>query len=79
MLEKYVDDGVMDYKGFKNDKAKLDQYLKVMEETHTKAHPRCDQSAPISNAKNPRIIRLIVSAYSGIKSIKGLGSLFKIP
>jgi len=46
LLEKYVDDGVMDYKGFKNDKAKLDKYLKVMERDPHKSAPTLRSVSP---------------------------------
>lgn len=79
LLSKYVKDGVVDYKGFKNEETKLDQYLKVLENTDTKTLSRNEQFAFYVNAYNAWTIKLILSAYPGVESIKDLGSLFKSP
>jgi hypothetical protein len=79
LLEKYVQNGTVDYQGFKNEEAKLDQYLKVLEETDTKTLSRDEQFAFYINAYNAWTIKLILTGYPGIKSIKDLGSIFKSP
>jgi len=79
LLEKYVRDGVVDYQGFKNEEAKLDRYLKVLEDTDPKALPRDERFAFYVNAYNAWTIKLILSAYPDIQSIKDLGSLFRSP
>ncbi len=79
LLEKYVDNGVVDYQGFKNEEAKLDRYLEVLEDTDTTVLPRKEQLAFFINAYNAWTIKLILSAYPDIRSIKDLGSLFKSP
>ena len=79
LLGKYVKDGVVDYESFKNVEAKLEQYLKVLEKTDTKTLSRNEQFAFYVNAYNAWTIKLILSGYPGIKSIKDLGSLFKSP
>jgi len=79
LLEKYVKDGVVDYEGFKNIEAKLEQYLKVLEKIDTKTLSRNEQFAFYVNAYNAWTIKLILGGYPGIKSIKDLGSLFKSP
>ncbi len=79
LLEKYVQNGTVDYQGFKNEEAKLDQYLKFIEETDTKELSRDEQFAFYVNAYNAWTIKLILSGYPGIKSIKDLGSIFKSP
>jgi len=79
LLGKYVKDGVVDYEGLKNDEAKLDRYLKVLEETDTKALSRNEQFAFYINAYNSWTIKLILSGYPGVKSIKDLGNIFKSP
>jgi hypothetical protein len=79
LLKKYVKEGVVDYKGFKNEEAKLDQYLKILEKTDTKKLSRDEQFAFYINAYNAWTIKLILSGYPGIKSIKDLGSIFKSP
>ena len=79
LLKKYVEDGVVDYRGFKNDEKKLDRYLKVLERVNTKTLSRNEQFAFYVNAYNAWTIKLILSGYPGVKSIKDLGTLFKSP
>lgn len=79
LLGKYVKDGVVAYEGLKNDEAKLNRYLKIIEETDTKALSRNEQFAFYVNAYNAWTIKLILSGYPGVKSIKDLGSIFKSP
>jgi hypothetical protein len=79
LLAKYVKEGVVDYQGFKKEEAKLDQYLKVLENADTKELSRNEQFAFYVNAYNAWTIKLILSGYPGVKSIKDLGSLFKNP
>lgn len=79
LLEKYVKHGAVDYQGFKNEEARLDQYLRVLENTDTKELSRNEQFAFYVNAYNAWTIKLILSGYPGVKSIKDLGSLFKSP
>ena len=79
LLEKYVQNGAVDYRGFKNAEIKLDQHLKFIEETDTKKLSRDEQFAFYINAYNAWTIKLILSGYPGIKSIKDLGSIFKSP
>jgi len=79
LLEKYVKNGLVDYQGFKNEEARLDQYLKVLEGTDTKALYRDGQFAFYINAYNAWTIKLILTGYPGVKSIKDLGSFFSGP
>jgi len=79
LLGKYVKYGVVDYEGLKNNEAKLDRYLKVLEETDTKALSRNEQFAFYVNAYNAWTIKLILGGYPGIKSIKDLGNIIKNP
>ena len=79
LLMKSVDQGNVDYRGFKNEEAKLDQYLKFLEEIDTKKLSRDEQFAFYINAYNAWTIKLILTGYPGIKSIKDLGSIFKSP
>ncbi len=79
LLKEYVRNGVVDYKGFKNDEADLNSYLLVLEKTDTKALPRYEQFAFYINAYNACTIKLILSGYPDVKSIKDLGSAFKSP
>jgi hypothetical protein len=78
LLNKYVKDGVVDYRGFQQEERKLDQYLKVLEETNISKLSPNEQLAFYLNAYNAWTIKLILSAYPGIESIWDLGSrIFK--
>lgn len=79
LLSKYVNNGVVDYLGFKNEEATLDEYLKILENTEVGQLSRDEQFAFYINAYNAWTIKLILSAYPGIKSIKDLGNIFKSP
>lgn len=79
LLKKYVKPGVVDYAGFKSEEEKLDQYLKVLEHTDLKTLSLDEQFAYYINAYNVWTIKLILSAYPGIKSIKDLGTFWKSP
>jgi len=79
LLKKYVRKGLVDYHGFKNDETKLDQYLKILARTDTKALSRDEQFAFYINAYNAWTIKLILGNYPGVKSIKELGGRFNNP
>jgi hypothetical protein len=79
LLKKNVKEGVVDYQGFKNEESKLDQYLKVLEKTASGKLSRNEQFAFYINAYNAWTIKLILSGYPGVKSIKEFGSIFKSP
>jgi len=79
LLKKYVKNGVVDYAGFKKEETRLNQYLSTLEKTDVKALPRNEQFAFYINAYNAWTIKLILTGYPGVKSIKDLGSFFKSP
>ena len=79
LLGSYVKKGVVDYQGFKKEEGKLDRYLRILEKTDPKTLSRKEQFAFYIDAYNAWTIKLILSGYPGIKSIKDLGSLFKSP
>jgi len=79
LLEKYVENGVVNYQGFKKEETGLDQYLKVLEDTDTKALSRNEQFAFYVNAYNAWTIKLILTGYPGVKSIKDLGGWIPNP
>jgi len=79
LLEKYVKHGRVDYRGFKSEEAELDRYLKVLEKTDPNHLDRNEQFAFFINAYNAWTIKLILSGYPGVSSIKDLGSTFKSP
>jgi len=79
LLKKYVIDGVVNYQGFKNEEDKLDRYLKILENANSTALSHDEQFAFYINAYNAWTIKLILSGYPGIKSIKDLGNIFRSP
>jgi hypothetical protein len=79
LLGKYVQSGEVDYKGLKGEESALDAYLAVLEVVDPQSLSRDEQFAFYANAYNAWTIKLIVSGYPGIKSIKDLGSLLKSP
>jgi hypothetical protein len=79
LLKKYVKDGVVNYQGFKNEESVLDKYLTVLESVDSKTLSRREQFAFYVNAYNAWTIKLILSGYPGVKSIKDLGSFFRSP
>ena len=79
LLNKYVKDGVVDYEGIKTDEARLNQYLDLLENIEVDSLSRAEQFAFYVNAYNAWTIKLILSAYPEIKSIKDLGNIFRSP
>jgi len=79
LLKEHVQDKAVNYNGFKNEEAKLDQYLQVLERTNSKSLVRNEQFAFYVNAYNAWTIKLILTGYPGVKSIKDLGSFLKSP
>ena len=79
LLLRYVKHGVVDYAGFKADETRLDAYLKILEKIDANTLNRNEQFAFYINAYNAWTVKLILSGYPGIKSIKDLGSVFQSP
>ena len=79
LLEAYVKNGHVDYKGFKADENKLDQYLAQLETVEPQNLDRDERMAFYINAYNAWTIKLILNNYPGVKSIKDLGTIFKSP
>lgn len=83
LLKNHVNsEGLVDYKGFKNDKAKIDEYLKMLSEKE----PSSDWSvqellAYYINIYNAGTVQLIVENYpvKSIKDIKGAWTKGRIP
>ncbi len=79
LLGKHVTAGGADYAGFKTEEHRLDQYLKVLENTDPKGLSRNEQFAFYINAYNAWTIKLILSGYPGVKSIKDFGTILQSP
>ena len=63
----------MDYAGFQSEETKLDKYLDSLEKVDIEMLSRDEQFAFYANAYNAWTIKLILSKYPKIKSIKSLG------
>jgi hypothetical protein len=73
LLQKYVADGNVNYAGFKSEEAKLDRYLDLLQKVDPKSLSRNEQFAFYANVYNAWTIKLILTKYPGIESIKELG------
>ena len=79
LLQAHVCDGVVDYAGFKADEARLDDYLARNGRVNPESLSREDRFAYYINAYNAWTIKLILTGYPGVKSIKDLGGLLQSP
>lgn len=73
---------LVDYAGFKNDQVKLNAYLaqlSAVKEAEFKSWTNSQQQAFLLNAYNAQTVKLILSKYPNLKSIKDLGSLLSSP
>ena len=80
LLKKHVNTaGMVNYKGFQNDKAELDAYLKTLSDNAPQKNwNENDQKAFWINAYNAYTVSLILQHYP-VKSIKDIGgSIYKI-
>jgi len=79
LLQRYVKDGIVDYRGFKSDEAKLDRYLEILAQVDPQALPKDERFAFYVNAYNAWTIKLVLSRYPNLQSIKDLGSFLRSP
>jgi hypothetical protein len=73
LLHKYVSDGNVNYAGFQSEEDKLDQYLDLLQSVDPETLSRNEQFAFYANVYNAWTIKLILTKYPGIESIKELG------
>ena len=80
LLQKHVDNnGLVNYKGLKNERAKLKSYLSMIESNAPQKSWTRDQELTYwINAYNAFTLDLILEHYP-VKSIKDIGSAIKIP
>jgi hypothetical protein len=76
LLQKYVQNGMVDYKGFAAGGKKLDAYLAALETEDISAYSREQQLAFWINAYNAFTIKLILDHYP-IESIRDIGRPWK--
>ena len=79
LLKKHVTNGRVNYDGFKTDEAMLDQYLNILSRTKIDTLSANGQMAFYINTYNAFTIRLILTKYPKIDSIKDLGGFFSSP
>src|SRR6056297_3021878 len=70
LLSDYVNQGVVDYQGFKREEKKLDSYLDVLAAVDPEKLSRQERFTFYINAYNAWTIKLILSDYPGVESIK---------
>lgn len=79
LLKHHVTGGVVDYKGLKRQEARLDRYLDLMETIKPEGLADKDRFAFYVNLYNAWTIKLILTGYPDVESIKDMGSLFRSP
>lgn len=79
LLKSHVKKGRVNYDGFKGDEATLDRYLALLSSVNPKTLSRNHQFAFYINAYNAFTVKLILTEYPGINSIKEIGSFFSGP
>ena len=79
LLSGNVSNGVVDYKAFKQNEARLDQYLSQLGNISPENLTPVERMAFYINLYNAWTIKLILTRYPDIKSIKDTGSLFSSP
>ncbi len=79
LLKKYVINSRVDYDGFKKDEETLDRYLEILSHSDTAAFSEKEAFAFYINAYNAFTIKLILTKYPGIDSIKDIGGFFSGP
>mgnify|MGYP001819452708 CR=1 FL=1 len=79
LLTEYTRDGHVDYAGLKAAESRLDAYLDELSVVDPETLSPHDRFAFFVNAYNAWTIKLILSDYPGIESIKDLGNVFKSP
>ena len=79
LLKKYVQGSNVNYQSFKQDEARLDDYLKILEQADPDTLSKNEQFAFYINAYNAWTIKLILTGYPGVESIKDLGGFFSNP
>ena len=79
LLKKHVKNKHVNYDGFKKDEKLLDEYLSILSHTNVKMLSKKSRFAFYINAYNAFTIKLVLTKYPGINSIKEIGSFFSNP
>jgi hypothetical protein len=80
LLDMHVNErGLVDYGGFKADEAELDAYLDMLSNADVDAMVPDEELAFWINAYNAWTVKLILSEYPDIESIRDIGNFFSGP
>ncbi len=79
LLKKYIVGVRVNYDGLKKDEKILDEYLNLLSVTDIKSLPLNTQFAYYINVYNAFTLKLILTQYPGINSIKEIGGFFSNP
>ena len=79
LLQKYVINGKVDYKGLKSEESRLDSYLDQIASIDPDKLSSNQRFAFYINAYNAWTLKLILTHYPGISSIKDIGGFFFSP
>ena len=79
LLQRHVKGRRVSYDGLKKDEALLDRYLAILSATDPDTLPRNPKLAFYINAYNAFTLKLILTRYPDINSIKEIGSFFSNP
>jgi hypothetical protein len=79
LLQKYVINGKVNYTGLKSEESRLDSYLGQLASIDPDKLSYHQRFAFYINAYNAWTLKLILSHYPGISSIKDIGSFFSSP
>jgi len=79
LLKNHVIQGRVDYDGFKKDEALLNDYLSILGAVDPDSLPERHQFAYYINVYNAFTIKLVLTRYPGIDSIKDIGGVFSSP
>jgi len=79
LLAQHVRDGLVDYRGLKQQEAHLDRYLDYLAGIAPDGLSDKERFAFYANAYNAWTLKLILDHYPGIESIKDTGSFWQSP
>ena len=79
LLKKHVIDKRVNYDGFKKDEKLLDNYLSILSQTDVESLSGNNLFAFYINVYNAFTIKLILTKFPGINSIKEIGGFFSNP
>jgi hypothetical protein len=79
LLKKHVTNNRVNYDGFKKDEKLLDEYLSILSRTNVRLLSKKSQFAFYINVYNAFTIKLVLTKYPGINTIKETGSFFSNP